>query len=233
VRVYDPAFAYELAVIIRDGLQRMFVDNEDVFYYLTLYNENYAMPARPDGVDEGIIRGLYLYRLANEKRAHHARIVASGTAVMAALEAQALLAEQHDVSADVWSAPSFQLLREDALEVERWNRLHPDMEPRVSYVHEQLGGDDGPVIAVSDYMKAVPDQIGRFVPPPFRALGTDGYGRSDTRAALRRHFEIDAPSITVAVLHGLAEQERIPRHVVGAALEQYEIATDLPDPRLR
>jgi pyruvate dehydrogenase E1 component len=233
VRVYDPAFAYELAIIIRDGLQRMYVDNEDAFYYLTLYNENYAMPPMPEGVEEGIIRGLYLYRMAPEKRTHHARIVASGTAMMAALEAQTMLAAEHDISADVWSATSFQLLREDALDVERWNRMHPDAEPRVSYVVEQLGGNDGPVVAVTDYMKTVPDQIGRFVPPPFVPLGTDGYGRSDTRAALRRHFEVDAQSITVAVMHGLAEQERLPRHVVNAALEQYEIAVDSPDPRIR
>jgi pyruvate dehydrogenase E1 component len=233
VRVYDPAFAYELAVIIRDGLQRMYVDNEDAFYYLTLYNENYPMPAMPEGIEEGIIRGLYLYRLAPEERTHHARIVASGTAMMAALEAQTMLANEHDIAADVWSATSFQLLREDALDVERWNRMHPDAEPRVSYVVEQLGGNDGPVVAVTDYMKTVPDQIGRFVPPPFVPLGTDGYGRSDTRAALRRHFEVDAQSITVAVMHGLAEQERLPRHVVNAALEQYEIAVDSPDPRVR
>jgi pyruvate dehydrogenase E1 component len=233
VRVYDPAFAYELAVIIRDGLQRMYVDNEDAFYYLTLYNENYPMPAMPEGIEEGIIRGLYLYRLAPEERTHHARIVASGTAMMAALEAQTMLANEHDIAADVWSATSFQLLREDALDVERWNRMHPDAEPRVSYVVEQLGGNDGPVVAVTDYMKTVPDQIGRFVPPPFVPLGTDGYGRSDTRAALRRHFEVDAQSSTVAVMHGLAEQERLPRHVVNAALEQYEIAVDSPDPRVR
>jgi pyruvate dehydrogenase E1 component len=144
-----------------------------------------------------------------------------------------MLAAEHDISADVWSATSFQLLREEALEVERWNRMHPDAEPRVSYVVEQLGGNDGPVVAVTDYMKTVPDQIGRFVPPPFVPLGTDGYGRSDTRAALRRHFEVDAQSITVAVMHGLAVQERLPRHVVNAALEQYEIAVDAPDPRTR
>jgi pyruvate dehydrogenase E1 component len=151
----------------------------------------------------------------------------------AALRAQALLAEHHDVAADVWSATSFQLLRADALEVERWNRMHPDAEPRVAYVTEQLGGSDGPVVAVSDYMKAVPDQVGRFVPPPFIPLGTDGYGRSDTRDALRRHFEVDAESIAVAVLHGLAGDQRLPRHEVAAALEQYGIAVESPDPRVR
>jgi pyruvate dehydrogenase E1 component len=233
VRVYDPAFAYELAVIVRDGLRRMFVDNEDVFYYLTLYNENYAMPPLPDGVEQGIIRGLYLFKPAADGRAHHASIVAAGTAMTAALEAQKLLADEHDVSADVWSATSFLGLREDGLEVERWNRLHPDAAPRVPYVVEQLGKTDGPVVAVSDFMKTVADQIGRFAPQPFIPLGTDGYGRSDTRAALRRHFEVDAPSITVAVLDGLARSERIPAHVVSAALEQYEVDTEAIEPRLR
>jgi pyruvate dehydrogenase E1 component len=233
VRVYDPAFAYELAVIVRDGLRRMFVDNEDVFYYLTLYNENYPMPAMPSGVEDGILRGLYLFRPASDGRSHHARIVAAGTALGAALEAQKVLGSEHDVAADIWSATSFQLLREDALDVERWNRLHPDSEPRVPYVVEQLGTGDGPVIAVSDYMKAVPDQIGRFAPQPFIPLGTDGYGRSDTRAALRRHFETDAASVSVAVLEGLARQGRVPRHAVSAAIEQYGIDSESLNPRQR
>ena len=233
VRIYDPAFAYELATVIRDGMRRMYVDGEDIFYYITLYNENYPMPPMPDGCEDGILRGLYLYRMPEGERTHRARIVASGSAMQAALEAQAVLFEQHDVAAEVWSAPSFQLLRQDALEVERWNRLHPDAEPRVSYVDEQLGGDGGPIVAVTDYMKAVPDQIGRFVPGPFIPLGTDGYGRSDTRVALRRHFEVDAGSIAVAVLDGLAQQDRLPRHVVAAALEHYAIDTEGADPRYR
>jgi pyruvate dehydrogenase E1 component len=233
VRIYDPAFAYELATVIRDGMRRMYVDGEDIFYYITLYNENYAMPPMPEGSEEGILRGLYRYRAAEGERTHHARILASGSAVQAAVEAQAMLLEQHDVAAEVWSATSFQLLRHDALEVERWNRLHPDSEPRVSYVDEQLGGADGPIVAVTDYMKAVPDQIGRFMTVPFIPLGTDGYGRSDTRVALRRHFEVDAGSISVAVLDGLARQERLPRHVVAAAIEQYGLDTELVDPRYR
>ncbi len=233
VRIYDPAFAYELATVIRDGMQRMYVDGEDIFYYITLYNENYPMPPMPEGSEDGILRGLYLYRLPEAERSHRARIVASGTAVQAALEAQAVLLEQHDVAAEVWSATSFQLLREDALEVERWNRLHPDAEPRISYVEEQLGGDDGPIVAVTDYMKAVPDQIGRFVASPFIPLGTDGYGRSDTRVALRRHFEIDPGSIAVAVLDGLAQQDRLPRHVVAAAIEHHRIDAEVADPRSR
>jgi pyruvate dehydrogenase E1 component len=219
--------------VIRDGMRRMYVDGEDIFYYITLYNENYPMPPMPEGSEEGILRGLYLYKRAEGERTHRARILASGSAVQAALEAQAMLLEQHDVAAEVWSATSFQLLRQDALEVERWNRLHPDLEQRVAYVDEQLGPDGGPIVAVTDYMKAVPDQIGRFMKAPFIPLGTDGYGRSDTRVALRRHFEVDAGSISVAVLDGLAHQEQLPRHVVAAAIEHYGLDTELPDPRDR
>jgi pyruvate dehydrogenase E1 component len=233
VRAYDPAFAYELAVIVRDGLRRMYADNEDVFYYITLYNENYPMPAMLDGVDDGILRGLYLYRAAADKRTHHARILASGTGMLAALEAQAMLAEKHDVAADVWSATSFPLLRNDALEVERWNRLHPTDKPRTAYVTEQLGGSDGPIVAVTDYMKSVPDMISRFVPGPFIPLGTDGYGRSDTRQALRRHFETDAAHVTVAVLHGLVQQGDLAEAEVAEAIDLYGIAAELPEPRVR
>ena len=233
VRIYDPAFAYELATVIRDGMRRMYVDGEDIFYYITLYNENYPMPPMQEGSEDGILRGLYLYKTATSERTHRARILASGSAVQAAVAAQAMLLEQHDVAAEVWSATSFQLLRQDALEVERWNRLHPDAEPRVSFVDEQLGGDGGPIVAVTDYMKAVPDQIGRFFTVPFIPLGTDGYGRSDTRVALRRHFEVDAELISVAVLDGLARQDRLPRHVVAAAIEQYGLDTELADPRYR
>jgi pyruvate dehydrogenase E1 component len=233
VRIYDPAFAYELATVIRDGMRRMYVDGEDIFYYVTLYNENYPMPPMPEGTEEGILRGLYLYKGAPGERTHRARILASGSAVNAALEAQAMLFEQNDVAAEVWSATSFQLLRQDALDVERWNRLHPDAEQRVAYVNEQLGEEGGPIVAVTDYLKAVPDQIGRFVKAPFIPLGTDGYGRSDTRVALRRHFEVDAGSISVAVLDGLAQQDRIPRHVVAAAIEHYGLETELVDPRYR
>ena len=232
-RVYDPAFAYELAVIIRDGLNRMYVENEDAFYYITLYNENYAMPPMPKGVEDGIIRGLYMFKPSGDGRKHHANIVASGTAMNAALEAQQLLADEHDVAADVWSATSLLELRNDALEVERWNRLHPDEQPRVSYVAEQLGASDGPIVAVTDYMKILADQVGRFLPQPFIPLGTDGYGRSDTRTALRRHFETDAKAVTVSVLDGLARQGSVPRHVVGAALEQYEIDAEALEPRVR
>jgi pyruvate dehydrogenase E1 component len=232
-RAYDPAFAYELAVIVRDGIRRMYGEEpEDCFYYLTLYNENYSMPPLPDGVEDGIVRGLYRYRAAPGERAHRAQILASGTAMLAALEAQQLLDEHHDVAADVWSATSYKSMRDDALAAERWNRLHPTEAPRVPYVTDQLSGTDGPVIAVSDFVKAVPDSVGRFAPQPFIPLGTDGYGFSDTRAALRGHFEIDAANIVVAVLDGLAVQGEVKAEVVTEAIGRYDVDADAPDPRI-
>jgi len=230
-RVYDPAFAYELAVVIRDGLDRMYGEaQEDCFYYVTLYNENLSMPAMPDGVEDGIVRGLYRVR-AEPSPGHRAQIFASGTAMSAALEAQALLASDFHVSADVWSATSYKALREDALSVERWNRLHPDEPSRVSYLASQLVDADGPIVAVTDYVKAVPDQIGRFVDRPFVPLGTDGYGFSDTRSALRRHYEVDARHVVVGVLHGLAEAGAISRTEVAEAIKRYDIDPDRGDPR--
>jgi pyruvate dehydrogenase E1 component len=229
--VYDPAYAFEVAVIIREGMRRMWERGEDVFYYLTLYNENYPMPAMPDGVEEGILRGLYRFQAAPEERPHTIQLFASGTAMQAALEAQRLLLD-HDVAAHVWSVPSYLALRNDALAVERWNRLHPEGPHQTSYLEEQLRGVQGPVVAVSDYQKTVAEQVARFVPQRFIPLGTDGYGRSDTRAALRSHFEVDAPSITVAALDALADEERLPRHVVTAALEQYQVRTEGLEPRL-
>ena len=181
-RAYDPAFAYEVAVIIRDGMHRMYgPDPEDVFYYVTLYNETYPMPAIPDGAEDGILRGLYRFRPAIAERTHRVQILASGTAMQAALEAQRLLDDEHDVGADVWSATSYQQLRNDALSVERWNRLHPTDTPRRPYIADAFDDVDGPVVAVTDFVKAVPDEIARWVPQPFVPLGTDGFGLSDAR----------------------------------------------------
>ncbi len=231
-RAYDPAFAYEMAVIVRDGITRMYgPEPDDCFYYLTLYNENYVMPAMPEGVEEGIVRGLYRYRAASEPRAHRAQILASGTMMQAALEAQEQLAERYDVAADVWSATSYKLLREEALSAERWNRLHPTEAPRTPYVTELLAGSEGPVVAVTDFLKIVPDQIARFVPQPFIPLGTDGFGYSDTRPALRRHFEVDAGHLVVATLDGLAQLGDVKGEVVAEAIRAYELDADAPDPR--
>ncbi len=232
-RAYDPAFAYEMGVIVRDGIERMYgAEPEDCFYYLTLYNENYPMPAMPEGSEEGILRGLYRFADAPGAAAHHAQILASGTAMLAALDAQRILLDEFGVAADVWSATSYKLLREEALSTERWNRLHPTEPARVPYVSEQLAASEGPIVAVTDFMKAVPDQVARFAPRPFVALGTDGYGFSDTRAALRRHFEVDAPSIVIAVLQSLADTEAIKGEVVQEAIARFDIDPDREDPRL-
>jgi pyruvate dehydrogenase E1 component len=235
-RAYDPAFAYEMALIVRDGIERMYGDEpEDCFYYLTLYNETYPMPARPKGVKDGVLRGLYRYQPAPVPEGvtvkHRAQILASGTAMLAALEAQQTLLEEFDVAADVWSATSYKLLREEALSVERWNRLHPTEPPQVPYVTAQLGDVEGPIVAVTDFMKAIPDQISRFVPRQFTSLGTDGYGFSDTRAALRRHFEVDAPNIVVSVLESLARTSDIKGEAVAEAIRRYDLDPERADPR--
>jgi pyruvate dehydrogenase E1 component len=223
-RAYDPAFAYETAVIVREGLRMMYRDGEDVFYYLTLYNENYEQPRMAAGVEEGIVRGLYRFREGpNDKKRHKAHIFGSGSIMQQALRAQDLLAENHDVSADVWSATSYQQLRADALDVERWNRLHPGEPRRQPFVTQLLEPHDGPVVAVGDSMRAVQDQISRWVPAPFLSLGTDGFGRSDTREALRRFFEIDAEHIAVGVLSSLAEMGEVKPEAVAEAIKRYEI----------
>ena len=192
---YDPAFAYEVATIVRHGLRRMWLDNEDVIYYLTLYNENQVMPPMPDDVAKGVIEGLYRWESAPDGPKHRATILFSGSANLAAREAQRELLEHYDVAAELWSATSYKRLREQALTTERWNRLHPDQAGRTPRVTELLDDGDGPIVAVTDFMKAVPDQIARWIPAGrrFVPLGTDGFGRSDTREALRRHFETDAP----------------------------------------
>ena len=231
-RVYDPAFAYEMGVIIREGIEVMYGDEpEDCFYYLTLYNENYSMPAMPEGVEDGILKGLYRFREAAGGGAHRAQLLASGTAMLAALDAQVMLHDEFDVDVDVWSATSYKSLREDALSVLRWNRLHPTEPARHAYVTEQLRDTEGPVVAVSDFMKAVPDQVAQFVGKPFTSLGTDGYGYSDTRVALRRHFEIDAQNIVVSVLASLADTGAIKDEVVAEAIARYDLDPDAHDPR--
>ncbi|MCW3045530.1 MAG: pyruvate dehydrogenase component, homodimeric type [Actinobacteria bacterium] len=234
---YDPAFAYEMAVIVRDGIDRMFGDSpEDVFYYLTLYNENYPMPPMPKApegvVEEGIRRGMYRFAPAPEGPKRQATILFSGSAQGAAREAQQLLADDHDVAAELWSVPSYKALREDAQSAERWNRLHPTEPARVPYVTEQLLASQGPLVAVSDYMQMVPDQVSRWVPGHLTVLGTDGYGRSDTRTALRRHFGTDAAHVVVAVLKGLADADLGKPEEVADAINTYAIDPESVEPRL-
>jgi pyruvate dehydrogenase E1 component len=231
VLAYDPAFAYEVAAIVRDGLKRMYVDGEDVFYYLTLYNQDYPMPAMPEDCEEGILRGMYLYRPAPKKAAHRAQIFGSGVIMLQALRAQEILAEQFDVAADVWSVTSYGQLRGEALETERWNRLHPSKKARVPYVTRMLAKTEGPVIASSDYMKSVPDMIARWVGRRFVPLGTDGFGRSDTREALRRHFEIDAEHIVVATLHALAEEGGVKPEIVEKAIRDFDLDPERRNPQ--
>jgi pyruvate dehydrogenase E1 component len=225
---YDPAWAYEVAIIIREGLRRMFDEGEDLFYYLALYNEAYQQPPMPDGVEEGIIAGLYSFREASQERTHRAQIFGSGPLLREALRAQELLAADHDVAADVWSAPSYQQLRVDGLETERWNRLHPEQARRQPYVTQCLEAAEGPVVAVSDSIRAVPDQIARWVPAPFVPLGTDGFGRSDNRVSLRRHFEIDAEHVVVATLAALAEFGDVKPEAVTEAITRYGIDPEKP-----
>ncbi len=228
---YDPAFAYEVATIVQSGLGRMYGEGRDCFYYLALYNENYAQPAMPEGSEEGIVAGLYRFDDGpNEGKRHRTQILASGPMVMQSLKAQQILAEEHDVSAAVWSATSYQQLRVDALECERWNRLHPGEPTREPYVVQALGGHEGPVVAVSDSIKAVPDQIARWVHQPYLSLGTDGFGRSDTREALRRHFEIDPEHIAVAVLSALADMGEVKPEAVADAIKRYGIEPERESP---
>ncbi len=230
VRAYDPAYAYELAVIIADGLGRMVTAQEDCFYYITLYNENLAMPPMPPGVEEGIVRGMYLLRRGQEGLPQRARLLGSGPLVREVLRAADLLAERFGVAADVWSVTSYQQLRADALAVERSNRLHPDAPPRLPYVAEQLALGEGPVVATSDWTTAYPDLVARWVGGDYTVLGTDGYGLSDTRQALRRHFEIDAEHVAVAVLVALARQGRLDPGAVRAAMAELGIEAERPDP---
>jgi pyruvate dehydrogenase E1 component len=232
-QAYDPAFAYELAVVIQDGLKRMYVDGEDIFYYLTIYNENYDQPAMPEGSHEGILRGLYYWQGPPEGVEQRASIIFSGVGHSAAREARKELAEHFGVGVELWSATSFKRLREDALEVERWNKFHPGHDKRTPYVTEQLSGGNGPVIAVTDYMRSVPEMVGPFVSRPFHVLGTDGYGRSDDRVGLRSFFETDAANVVVAVLSALADDGSVPQDVVAEAIARYGLDTDSAPPWTR
>jgi pyruvate dehydrogenase E1 component len=220
---YDAAYAYEIAVIIKEGLRRLYVEGEEYFYYLTLYNENYPMPEMPQGVEEGILKGLYKLKPADKGRKFKAHIFGSGPLLREALRAQQILAEQFDVAADVWSATSYKLLRGEALRTKRWNMLHPTAPPKKSYLESVLQDEEGPFIAVSDYMKMVPDQIAPWVPGGLMSLGTDGFGRSDTRANLRRFFEVDAEITVLATLYALYQKGSLPAQTVEEALKKLAI----------
>ena len=224
VVAYDPAFAFELGHIVKDGLRRMYGENsENIYYYVTVYNEPYVHPAEPENLDvEGLLKGIYLYSPAAKSRKKSAQILASGVGVNWALKAQQLLADDWGVKASVWSVTSWNELRRDGLETDRHNLLNPKDKKR-AYISKKLDGHKGPVIAVSDYMRSVQDQVAPWVDAPFYSLGTDGFGLSDTRGALRRHFKVDAESITVAVLQQLSNQGDIKASIVTKAMEKYRI----------
>jgi pyruvate dehydrogenase E1 component len=226
---YDPAYAYEIAIIVQDGIRRMYQNQEAIFYYLTLYNENYPMPAMPEGLDpEGVLRGIYRLQ-APETGVAQVHLFGSGPILNEALRAQLILAEKFDVAADVWSLTSYNELRRDALAVERWNRLHPGQPPRTPYLLGALKGAEGPVIAASDYMKVVADQIAPWLGGRMETLGTDGYGRSDNREFLRRHFEINAESIAAAALSRLARDGKFDAQKAVAAFAELGVDTEKID----
>ncbi|PUB78251.1 MAG: pyruvate dehydrogenase (acetyl-transferring), homodimeric type, partial [gamma proteobacterium symbiont of Ctena orbiculata] len=226
---YDPAYAYELAVIVQDGMRRMYQEQENVFYYITVMNENYAQPAMPDGVEEGIVRGLYLLSTGG-KHKHRVQLLGSGTILREVIAAAELLEKEFKVSADVWSVTSFNELRRDGLDIERWNTLHPQEEPKLSYVTEKLNGKIGPVVAATDYIRSYADQIRPFITASYSVLGTDGFGRSDMRSQLRKFFEVNRYYILITALKALADEGEIKPEQVSRAIKKYKIDPEKPNP---
>jgi pyruvate dehydrogenase E1 component len=227
---YDPTYAYELAVIVHDGLRRMYQKQESIFYYITVMNENYQHPPLPDDVEEGILQGMYLLQKSGKGKKPRVQLFGSGTILREAMAAAELLKKDHGVLADIWSITSFNLLRRDGLSTQRWNLLHPEKKPRKSYLESCLQKHKGPVIAATDYMKIYADQVREFVPRDYTVLGTDGFGRSDTREELRRFFEVDRYYITVAALSALAREGAITKEKVTEAIKVYNIDPDKPEP---
>jgi len=228
---YDPAYAYEISVIIQDGIRRMYKDGENVFYYITVMNEPYAMPAMPKGAEAGILKGMYKVRAATNKKSKlRAQLLGSGAILNEALHAQEILEKNYGVAADVWSVTSYKCLYTDAIETERWNRLHPDETPRVPYVAQCLQDEQGVFVAASDYLKVLPSMVSRWVPRRIATLGTDGFGRSEGRESLRDFFEVDSRFITVATLHELAQDGLVGEAAVQNAIKDLSINPDKPNP---
>ncbi len=226
---YDPAYAYELAVIVQDGLRRMYQERESCFYYITAMNENYVQPALPPGAETGILKGMYRVHQA-EERMHQVQLLGAGTILREVLAAAELLAKDFNVAADVWSVTSFNELRREGIDVERWNRLHPDQPQRGTWVEEQLAPTQGPIVAATDYMRTYADQIRPYVPRRYLVLGTDGFGRSDMRSQLRAFFEVNRHYVAVAALKALADEGEIPTTRVAEAIRKYRIDPDKPNP---
>ena len=224
---YDPTYNFELAVIMQEGLRRMITEQEDVFYYLTLMNENYQHPAMPEGAEEGILRGMYLLRPAEGAKV---QLLGSGTILREVLAGAELLQNDFGIAADVWSVPSFTELRREGMEAERWNTLHPGDEPRSTWIQSSLEGRPGPVIAATDYMRSYADQIRPWVSAPYRVLGTDGFGRSDYRKTLRSFFEVDRHHVALAALTELAKAGEVDADAPAKAIESYGIDTEPPAP---
>ena len=227
---YDPTYAYEVAVILREGLRRMIEAGEDIFYYITLYNENFDMPPMPAGVEEGILRGLYLIQEAGDGGRARVRLLGSGSILPQVVEAAKILEEKYSVNAEVWSATSYSELRRDALRKERFALLHPGEKAPPPLVSDLLPAGGGPVIAVSDFMKMVPDQIARWVPDGLLPLGTDGFGRSDSREALRRFFEVDTAAVVTTALSELCRRGQIEAKEVLKAMQELGVDPDQSDP---
>ncbi len=231
LKAYDPAFAYEIAVIIQDGIRRMYKDGENWFYYITVMNEQYAMPPMPAGVREGILKGMYKYRASVNKKAKlKAQLFGSGAILNEALRAQEILEQKYSVAADVWSVTSYKELYVDAIETERWNRLNPGDKARVPYVSRCLADSQGVLVAASDYLKTLPNMIAKWMPRRLAALGTDGFGRSEGRTSLRDFFEVDAKFIVLATLHELSADGKIDAKVVDKAIEDLGIVKTKPNP---
>ncbi|HKF25351.1 MAG TPA: hypothetical protein VKB24_05225, partial [Candidatus Acidoferrum sp.] len=233
LKAYDPAYAYEIAVIIQDGIRRMYKDRENWFYYITVMNEPYAMPAMPAGAREGILKGMYKFRAtANKKAKLRAQLFGSGAILNEALRAQQILEQKYGVGADVWSVTSYKELYVDAIEAERWNRLNPGAKPKIPYASQCLADSQGVLVAASDYLKTLPNMIAKWMPRRLAALGTDGFGRSEGRTALRDFFEVDAKFITLATLHELSLDGKIDAKTVEKAAEELGIGRDKTNPLL-
>jgi pyruvate dehydrogenase E1 component len=227
---YDPTFAYEVVVIVRDGIRRMYQEQEDVYFYITLMNENYPHPGMPEGAETRIVKGLYLLKEGAKAKGPRVQLMGSGTILREVMAGADLLREDFKVNADIWSATSFNELRRDGLSAERWSLLHPTQPRRKSYLEAQLEGHAGPVVAATDYMRAFADQVRSQIPRRYVVLGTDGFGRSDYRVKLRNFFEVNRHYVAVAALKSLADDGEIKPEVVAEAIKKYGLDTERPDP---